>query len=292
MRRHAVAERLQHVAELLLRPPPRRCRGPRTPGSAGRTGGSVRCRCPARRRSARCRTRAPSRVPGSRSSASGAVNGWCFATHFASSSLHSNIGNSVTHRKSHRSSGTRSEPVGHESAEAVEGDGDAVRRIGHDQHEVAVARPGHRRDLRALVLGKELQHRRRDVRAVVRHPHQALRPARGRFVHQSRPARRASATPPPGAAKPLITAARLDHLRERVEAAPAERLGEVDQLHPVARVGLVGAVTAPSRRRTSSAATAVGCRGRANSTTGAANIASSTSRRPPRRRTTSPGRAA
>ena len=124
--RHAVAERPEHVAELLLG---LLAGDPEDLEDALLQVGSVdpdRSRRRARSRSARCRRRAPSRSPGRGRRRRGAVNGWWFATHRPSSSLHSNSGNSVIHRSPTAPSGTRSSRSARSRRQPVERHRDAV----------------------------------------------------------------------------------------------------------------------------------------------------------------------
>ena len=84
VRRRAVGERVEQEAELLPRPPPRRCRARRTPAAARRRGGYGSSRRRSRCRCRRCRRRRPAPRPGDSSnrsiqSAFGEVNGWCTA---------------------------------------------------------------------------------------------------------------------------------------------------------------------------------------------------------------------
>ena len=134
----------------------------------------------------------------------------------------------------------QAESLGQEPAKAVQGDAHAGRTVRHDDHQVAVSRARRFPNGQHLVRRKVLLDGRARRAPFERDPHEAGRPSSLRLLDQ---AVEVPSGPSGGArcGKPPDLPPVGDDLREGAEAAPGEHLGEVGQLQPVPRVGVVGA---------------------------------------------------
>ena len=178
-------------------------------------------------------------VAGSRSSVSGAVNGWWFDTHLPSSSLHSNRGGSKIPAELPSPLGDEAEPRRKIASGAVERH---VRRGPPDPPRCTRGRPGSppsARGCRRPRRREELLHRRANRRVVFDgHPHETRRPTSLGIVDElvellaaeARAARRA---------QPLDRAAVGRDRRERPEPGPRKQVNQIDQLQLVPQVRLV-----------------------------------------------------
>ena len=172
----------------------------------------------------------------SMSSGCGVVNGWCAGIGRPSSSSPSNSGKSTTHRNSQPPSETGGRPRSSRSWPSTS------RAIARSPATISTRSPATAPervdDAELLGLGQELHDRRLERAAVAHaHPHETRRAERLGPVGQRVELRAADVAL-------ALDADALDRLRarERLELGRLEHVGELDELHPEPRVGLVGAV--------------------------------------------------